>query len=169
MGGHIMTFVNALKLPFLFSLILPAAGCGSNSGSSTMTGSCTAKVLIAFYSDANCTTQVGMRTYDTKLDCFSWTAAGSSAQENSATRFQCYKDRLCYTQHPNSLTCGDGGVGRTDKQAKLNTCLKEPEGSLYSKLLSGTDSCPTAPAGFECPTSSSMQGTDGIVACTIGS
>lgn len=153
---------------FLASLLLPAACGTSGEPNSTSTGSCTAKVLIAFYSDAGCTTQVGMRTYDTTKDCFSWTAQGSSAQENSATRFQCYKDRLCYTQHPNTLDCGDGGFGRTDKQAKLGVCLKEPDGALYSKLLSGTDGCPTVPAGFECPSSASMQGTDGVVACTSG-
>jgi hypothetical protein len=152
----------------LLSLLLLAA-CGSSAEpSNSSTGTCTAKVVIAFYSDAGCTAQVGMRTYNTSLDCFSWTAQGSRAQENSATRFQCYRDRLCYTQHANSLTCGDGGAGRTDKQAKLGVCLKEPEGTLYSKLLSGTDGCPAAPAGFECPTSASMQGTDGIVACTSG-
>lgn len=158
----------------LLSLLAVSAACGTsgsngaNNDAGASTGTCTARVLIAFYSDAACTAQVGMRTYDTSRDCFSWTAMGSNASENSATRFQCYKDRLCYTQHPNSLTCTDGGFGRTDKQAKLNTCLKEPDGSLYSKLLSGTDSCPTAPTGFECPASASKQGTDGIVACTSG-
>ena len=161
-------FIRSSARVFLVSLLLPAA-CGTNSQpESTSTGTCTAKVLIAFFSDANCTTQVGMRTYDTTKDCFSWTAQGSNAQENSATRFQCYRDRLCYTQHPNTLSCGDGGFGRTDKQAKLNTCLKEPDDALYSNLLSGTNNCPNAPAGFECPASSSMQGTDGIVACTNG-
>lgn len=146
-----------------------SAACGSSSSpNNSSTGTCTAKVQIAFFSDAACTAQVGMRVYDTSKDCFSWTAAGSSAQENSATRFQCYRDRLCYTQHPNTLACGDGGFGRTDKQAKLGVCLKEPDGALYSKLLGGTDACPMAPTGFECPSSTSMQGTDGIIACTVG-
>jgi hypothetical protein len=154
-----------IALAFLTSLLFSTA-CGSTEQPST--GTCTAKVAIAFYSDSACTAQVGMRTYDTSRDCFSWTASGSSAQENSATRFQCYRDRLCYTQHPNSLSCGDGGFGSTDKQAMLNVCLKEPDGSLYSKLLSGTENCPTAPAGFECPSSASRQGTDGILACTSG-
>lgn len=126
---------------------------------------CGAQVLIAFYDDAECQNQRGMRVYDTGLDCFSWTAAGSKAKENSATRFQCYADRLCYTQHPNSHTCEDGGFGRTDKQAMLNTCLKEPEGVLYSKLIGGTEACPPAPEGFECPLSAPREGTDGIAAC----
>jgi hypothetical protein len=167
-----MKAANRSILPALLSLFLsPACGSSGTSTStdaSSSTGTCTARVLIAFYSDAACTAQVGMRSYDTSKDCFSWTAMGSSAQENSATRFRCYRDRLCYTQHPNSLTCTDGGFGRTDKQARLDVCLKEPDGALYSKLLSGTESCPTAPAGFECPTSASRQGTDGIAACTSG-
>ncbi len=134
---------------------------------SAATGSCGgARVLIAFFSDAACTAQVGQRTYDTSQTCFTWTAAGSNAGENSATRFQCYRDRLCYTQHPNTLTCGQGGFGWTDKQARLGQCLKEPDGLLYSKLISGSEGCPEAPVGFECPLSASSQGTDGIVACT---
>lgn len=156
-------FIASSSRAFLLAVLLPA--CGSSTAPSTSTGTCTAKVQIAFFSDAGCTTQVGMRFYDTSLDCFSWTAAGSSAQENSATRFQCYRDRLCYTQHPDSLVCS-GGRGRTDKQAKLGVCLKEPDGALYSKLMGGTDGCPEAPTGFECPSSASMQGTDGILACT---
>jgi hypothetical protein len=45
-------------------------------------------------------------------------------------------------------------------------CIKEPDGALYSKLLSGTEACPPAPAGFECPTSASMQGTADKAVCT---
>jgi hypothetical protein len=122
--------------------------------------------VIAFFSDAACTQQVGMRSYDTSQVCFSWTAMGSMAQENSATRFQCYADRLCYTQHPNTLDCTDGGFAQTDKEARLNECLKEPDGLLYSKLISGTESCPPAPAGFTCPTSASKSGTPEPAACT---
>ena len=144
--------------------LLAAIGCGSSTTTPAANG-CGAKVQIAFYSDADCTAQVGKRTYDTSLTCFSWTAMGSSAAENSATRFQCYRDRLCYTQHPDVLTCENSSRGRTDKQASTTKCLKEPDGSLYSKILGGTDGCPEAPAGFECPTSAAMMGTDGIAAC----
>ena len=121
------------------------AGCG---GDEEPSATCTARALIAFYSDAACTAMVGMRSDDTAQECFSWTSAGSMAMENSATRFQCYADRLCYTQHPNSVDCTDGGFGRTDKQARLNMCIKEPDGQLYSMLLSGTEACPPAPAGL---------------------
>jgi hypothetical protein len=36
----------------------------------------------------------------------------------------------------------------------------------YSMPLSGTEACPAAPAGFECPTSASMHGTAEIAVCT---
>lgn len=129
---------------------------------------CGAKVLIAFYSAADCNagSQKGQRAYDTAMDCFSWSANGSNATENSATRFQCYSDRLCYTQHPNSLTCADGGFGATDKQARNGECLKEPDGMLYSRIVGGNEGCPAAPPGFECPTSAAKMGTDGVLACT---
>lgn len=126
---------------------------------------CTARVLIAFYDDAACSHQVGMRTYDTAETCFSWVAQGSNAQENSASRFQCYRDRLCYTQFPNSTTCGDGGHGSTDKQAKVGECIKEPAGQLYAMVLSGTEACPEAPAGFECPASAAGAGATEPAAC----
>src|SRR4029453_19264794 len=115
----------------------------------TAEGTTGAQVTIAFYTDAACTQQAGQRRYHTEMSCFSWVAQGSHAQENSANRFQCYRDRLCYTQHPNSLTC-EGGFS-TAKEARVGECLKEPAGRLYSKVLSGTESCPVAPAGFDCP------------------
>jgi hypothetical protein len=152
------------------------AGSGGGGGSGTTTsgsGGATgsvcggAKVTIAFFSDAACSdaNKTGQRAYDTSLDCFSWTAQGSNAQENSATRFQCYNDRLCYTQHAGTLTCSGGSTGPTDKQAKNGVCIKEPSGTLYSLLVGGNEACPPPPAGFECPTSASEMGTDGIEAC----
>jgi hypothetical protein len=142
---------------------------GSGGGASAGQGSgqgCGAQVKIAFYTDPGCTAQVGQRVYDTTETCFSWTANGSHAGENSATRFQCYADRLCYTQHANTHACDDGGFGQTDKQARVGVCVKEPEGLLYAKILGGTESCPPAPEGFECPASESQQGTPGLAACT---
>jgi len=142
----------------------------STSTSTQQAGSfCSAQVTIGFYADDRCLpgTEVGMRRYDTHQTCFSWTAVGSNAQENSATRFQCYRDRLCYTQHPNSLTCGGSGLA-TDKESRTDVCLKEPAGLLYSRILGGTDACPLAPAGFQCPASGAGLGNPGIQACTAG-
>lgn len=45
-------------------------------------------------------------------------------------------------------------------------CIKEPDGSLYSRLLSGTEACLPAPAGFECPTSESRMDTPEPAVCT---
>jgi hypothetical protein len=147
----------------------PAAvptAASSPAGSST--GTCQAQVVIAFYTDSRCdpASQVGQRRYDTASTCFTWVAQGSAAQENSATRFQCYRDRLCYTQHPDSLTCA-GGLA-TDKESRTDRCTKEPNGRLYSKIVSGTEGCPTAPPGFECPASLAGQGTHEIRVCTVG-
>jgi hypothetical protein len=141
-----------------------AAGDGGSGGA---TGDCGgARVTIAFFSDSTCSaeSQVGQRAYDTSLACFSWTAQGSHAEENSATRFQCYSDRLCYTQHADTLTCGDG-MAPTDKQAKNAECVKEPAGSLYSRIVGGNEGCPPPPPGFECPESEAEMGTDGVAAC----
>ena len=125
------------------------AGAGAAHASMTAEGTTGAQVTIAFYTDAACTEQAGQRRYHTEMSCFSWVAQGSHAQENSASHFQCYRDRLCYTQHPNSLTC-EGGFS-TDKEARVGECVKEPAGRLYSKILGGTESCPAAPEGFNCP------------------
>jgi len=130
---------------------------------------CSAQVTIGFYTDSRCMagTEVGTRRYDTRQTCFSWTAIGSNAQENSATRFQCYRDRLCYTQHPNSLSCGGSGLA-TDKESRTDVCTKEPAGQLYSRILSGTEGCPLPPAGFQCPASSPGLGSPAVQACTAG-
>ena len=100
---------------------------------------------------------VPIRRYDTAQACFAWVASGSNAQENSATRFQCFSDRLCYTQHPGSLDCG--GALATDKEARTGLCLQEPAGRLYSMLQSGNEGCPAPPPGFACPLSAPGAGT----------
>jgi hypothetical protein len=143
------------------------SGAGTTTGGSGENECDGAKVTIAFFSDAACSdaNKVGQRSYDTSLECFSWTADGSNAEDNSATRFQCYSDRICYTQHAGTLTCEGGTVGPTDKQAKNAECIKEPAGTLYSKIVGGNEACPAPPAGFECPESAAQMGTDGLVAC----
>lgn len=174
---HPRRTVRSSSILSTLALTLAAAACtevaddaptGDVDAAPLPESSCTARALVAFYSDAACTQQVGMRSYDTSQTCFAWTAQGSNAQENSASRFQCYRDRLCYTQFPDSLTCGDGGHGSTDKQARLGECVKEPAGALYSKLVSGTEACPEAPPGFECPASAAGEGADEPAACVSG-
>ena len=135
----------------------PAAPTAETAPAPAAAGSSGAQVVIAFYEDAACTREVGRRRYDTGQACFAWVASGSNAQENSATRFQCFSDRLCYTQHPDSLDCG-GGLA-TDKEARTGLCLKEPAGRLYSMLQSGNEDCPPPPPGFACPLSAPGAGT----------
>jgi hypothetical protein len=129
----------------------PFGALDGNAGMTSASTSGGAQVVIAFYTDAACTQQAGQRRYHTEMACFSWVANGSNAQENSASHMQCYRDRLCYTQHPNSLTC-EGGFS-THKEARVGECVKEPAGRLYSRIVSGTEGCPEPPAGFTCPTS----------------
>ena len=60
--------------------------------------------------------------------------------------------------------CG-GARAVTEKESRTDRCTKEPNGALYSKILSGTEACPEAPAGFACPVSAGGSGTPGVVAC----
>lgn len=82
--------------------------------------------------------------------------------DNSATRWQCYRDRVCYTQHIETLTCNTSRP--TDRQARTDACLPEPYPSnkLWTKLVGGTEDCPPASPGFECPISAEFEGTPGI-------
>ena len=144
----------------------------TTDGGEPVSGACTAQVEIAFYSDANCTELVmaaePTRIYDTTQACFSW-EGNSAAGLNSATNFRCFKDRLCYTQHPATLDCNNGSP--TDKEARTDACVADtvnPDGKIiYAKIIGGTDSCPEPPAGYECPLSEPMAGTPGINACTM--
>ena len=53
-----------------------------------------------------------------------------------------------------SLSCGNGA---TDKEVRTDACTKDDAGEIWLKLLSGTESCPAAPAGFACPLSLPQQ------------
>lgn len=160
-------------------------GCGVNSGDSLDDKSCVAdpdstvvcvtqpatgdaqhayqgvKAKVGFYPTDQCTpgTEVMMLTYDLSQTCFGWRrSASNGTRDNSATHFQCYRDRVCYTQSTRVLTC-DGSA--TDKQYRIDACIKDDAGDVWLKLLGGTESCPQAPAGFECPTSDPGKGQPG--------
>jgi hypothetical protein len=165
---------NAMALLVVVTLSFSIAACTEYAddqpidqvdGGALPESTCTAQVLIALYSDAACTNQVGARTYDTSQTCFAFTASNTPAGASSATRFQCYRDRLCYTQFYSSDSCSDGGHGSTNLQAKLGECVKEAAGTRYAKLISGTEECPEAPAGFECPASAAGEGAAEPAAC----
>jgi hypothetical protein len=88
--------------------------------------------------------------------CFGWERSLENGETrwNSATRFQCYQDRVCYSQHPDSDTC-EAPLGTTDKEWRS-------ECSAGTKLLSGTDDCPPAP-GEGCSLSDKQVGTEGVM------
>lgn len=128
---------------------------------------CTAVVTLGLYGNDQCTpgTEAMLIRMNVAQDCYGWSRdSNRGVVDNSATRFQCYRDRLCYTQTPGSLTCG----GRPeDKQSRTDRCTLEPQGNLWTRVLDGTQGCPVAPAGFECPLSGGGgAGTAGVVPAT---
>jgi hypothetical protein len=127
---------------------------------------CAAVVTVGLYGDDTCTPgrELMLIRFNLAQDCYGWSRdSNRGVVDNSATRFRCYRDRLCYTQTPQTLAC-DGRP--EDKQTRTDRCTPEPQGTLWTKLLSGTESCPEAPPGFECPLSASTGGTPGVAPAT---
>jgi hypothetical protein len=119
------------------------------------------KALVGMYPTDQCTpgTEVIKLSYDVSQTCFGWRRdTGTMTRDNSATHFQCYRDRVCYTQHTRELTCS---TSATDKEVRIDACIKDDAGDIWLKLISGTESCPPAPTGFTCPRSSPGEGTPG--------
>ncbi len=175
-------WLSRIQIALLISSAAGAAACGSTDSSAS---SCVAdpastvicvteptaadsqhayqgqRALVGFYPSAECTpgTEVMRLSYDLSQTCFGWRrSTGNGTRDNSATRFACYRDRVCYTQHTTSLSCGNGA---TDKEVRTDACIKDDAGDIWLKLLSGTESCPPAPSGFTCPLSLPQQGTPG--------
>lgn len=121
------------------------------------------KARVGFYPNDQCTpgTEVMVLQYDLSQTCFGWRrSAGNGTRDNSATHFECYRDRVCYTQHTKVMTCSSEHV--TDKEYRTDVCIKDDGSDVWLKLLSGTESCPEAPVGFSCPRSNPGDGTPGI-------
>jgi hypothetical protein len=140
-----------------------AAGAGQ-AGAGGGGPECSAKVKVGLYADDQCTdgSEVLIFTLDTALTCSGWTRPkGASTEDNAASRFRCYRDRLCYTQYRSTLECTT--PQKTDKESRT-TCTKDDTPNIWTKILGGTEPCPEAPAGFECPRSAPNQGTEGLVA-----
>lgn len=95
-------------------------------------------------------------TVDLSYTCFGWERSlpDGTTRWNSATNFRCYKDRVCYTQHPASGTC-EAPIGTTDKEWRAGTC------SAGTRVISGTEECPEAPVGG-CPLSAKQQGSSDL-------
>ena len=128
--------------------------CGDGAG---------ARVTVGFYETSACEAgeEVATLTYDTSVACYGWTrnTSGGGTRDNSVTRMACYRDRVCFTQHVETLSCDKSTA--TDKESRTDACLREPTGQdLWSKILSGTEECPAAPSGFECPVSGTQEGSN---------
>jgi hypothetical protein len=80
-------------------------------------------------------------TVDLSHTCFGWerSLSDGSTRWNSATNFRCYKDRVCYTQHPATGVC-EAPIGSTDKEWRVGIC------SAGTMIISGAEDCPEAPA-----------------------
>lgn len=120
------------------------------------------KAIVGMYPSDQCTpgTEVIKLAYDVAQTCFGWRRqVANGTRDNSATHFQCYRDRVCYTQHTRELTCN---TTATDKEVRTDACIKDDAGDIWLKLIGGTESCPAPPPGFACPRSNPGAGTPGM-------
>jgi hypothetical protein len=140
----------------------PAEDAGAEHDEQHGADACTAEVRIGvFASDACAGEPLLVQTLELAEPCSTW---NHGERENSATRYQCWRDRLCFTQYVDSATCDpDAAVLVTDKEART-TCEKDPTPKIYTKILSGTEGCPEPPPGFTCPLSDHDGGTPGTAA-----
>jgi hypothetical protein len=112
------------------------------------------KIVVGFYKNAKCSGQpLAQRTMYLQ-NCFSWTRAYNEGErDNSANNFQCYKNKVCYTQYPLTKNCSEQQPGLT-RNKQLSTQCQQEIGTgkkMWSKILSGTESCPKSPSNFQCP------------------
>lgn len=131
--------------------------------------SCSAVIVLGLYSDDQCTpgTEVLTVTLHTSESCAAWgRSTGTDTKYNSASRFQCFRDRLCYTQYVDTCACSADVAQRVEDKESFTTCQKDPTPDIWTRILSGTESCPEAPSGFQCPiTESGMGNTQLLAAC----
>lgn len=109
-------------------------------------------VTMGMYGDEDAVpgTEVMVLDIDPSQSCFGWTrTTGNGTRDNAAADFQCFQDRLCYTQYPDALTC-DGEM--SERKAIYTDAVVPDTGGTFTKILSGTEACEPAPEGFECPT-----------------
>lgn len=162
---HILRFVGILGL----GGVLVASGCetssseqcnvlpgtSTSSSSGSMDPACSAVVVVGLYGDDQCAagTEVLTVTFPIAEACVGWSRiSGSDTVYNSASRFQCFRDRLCYTQYVHSCACSADAAQRVEDKDSRTTCAKDPTPGIWTRILSGTENCPDVPAGFACPT-----------------
>jgi hypothetical protein len=156
---------------------LTAIACGSEGASEATYAAgdvggavggdaCTAVVLIGLFDDDKCENQVFSHKLDIAKPCSGWTReTGLSTRDNSGTRFQCFKDRLCYTQYVDNYTCDTQAAAKMEDKEARTTCIKDTTPDIWIKLLGGTENCPDTPSGFQCPAGG---GTSGLAAACEG-
>lgn len=109
-------------------------------------------VVVGFYTDNQCTQQAASLTVDISQKCFGWTrsAAQSKTKDTSVTDIQCYTDRLCLTEHTNTLACDAQSPAPTSREYRTDQCVQQ-SAKVFVRIVSGTENCPVAPADFKCP------------------
>ena len=110
-------------------------------------------ITVGFYNNSKCTgTPKAIRQIYLQ-DCFFWQrkTTKNSTRDNSMNNLKCFKDRLCYTQYPNSNNCKTSQQGIFKNKAFFTTCTREKQGNSWSRILSGTEFCKKTPKKFKCP------------------
>lgn len=177
------TQAQRLAAPWPLVLVLLGACDGGNGGDATTmidetsttseetegTGggqagdACDAEVRIGLFPSDACEGEPLLTlTFPIDRPCSGWYHGD---RPNSASRFQCYRDRLCYTQYVSSGTCDAEEARKVEDKESRTACTKDPTPKIYTRILGGTEGCPEAPAGFECP---SGAGTTELAAACPG-
>lgn len=151
-------------------LVMVLAACGSgvapSSDANAGTGdACSAEIKLGLFASDACDGEpVLVVTLPLEQPCVGW---DRGVRQNSATRFQCWRDRLCYTQYVASGTCDAAEATLVEDKESRTTCTDDPTPNIWTRILSGTEDCPEAPAGFECPVSGPGGGGNAeIAACS---
>lgn len=149
----------------IVATLLAACGSGDSAAPSTETGAaCSSEVRIGLFGNDACDGDpVLVVTLPLDQPCVGWDRV---VRQNSATRFRCWRDRLCYTQYVSSFTCDASEAQRIEDKESRTTCTKDPTPNIWTRILSGTDECPEAPADFACPISGEGPGNPEIAACS---
>jgi hypothetical protein len=144
---------------------LGACGSGAASSSSADTDTaCSAEVRLGLFASDTCDGEpVLVVTLPLDQPCVGW---DRGVRYNSATRLQCYRDRLCYTQYVASPTCDAAEATLVEDKESRTTCTDDPTPNIWTRILSGTEDCPEAPEGFTCPVSGPDGGNTEVAACS---
>jgi hypothetical protein len=141
--------------------------CGSGAAPSSGAGAdaaCSAEIRLGLFASDTCDGEpVLIVTLPLEQPCVGW---DRGVRQNSATRFQCYRDRLCYTQYVASPTCDAAEATLVEDKESRTTCTKDPTPRIWTRILSGTEGCPEAPEGFACPVSEPGAANTEVAACS---